>query len=402
METKWQECPSCQVVLPVHAEYVTWCDQCGWNVNPLAPRKPRNIFEGAYTWVGQKQSQAILDRLVKTKRLEPTLSVSKVLAFVVAALIHGTTLVFVVGGVMLLIGSWPNVCGITGGILCFGIAWVLRPRFAKPPSTAVSRNEVPTLYKLVELLADSLDAPDVREICVDGQFGASFWQVGLQHKGVLCVGLPLWSILTNQEKVALLAHELAHSVNGDVTRGRFIGTAIGALVGWYGLLHPDHIWAPGSGIRGLPMIPFNLLLLALCQAAILGAFLMSHLLWRDTQRAEYLADHLAASVAGTDAMLSLLDKLHLGKAFTTTLHRVTLSREADLDLFEELRRCVEEAPQREIERIRRVQQHELSRLDVTHPPTMNRIELLRSHGAHHPKVIFPSRILRDWKGSFCR
>jgi predicted amidophosphoribosyltransferase len=33
-----QPCPGCQAQLPVYAGFPTWCDQCGWNLEP--PKTP--------------------------------------------------------------------------------------------------------------------------------------------------------------------------------------------------------------------------------------------------------------------------------------------------------------------------------------------------------------------------
>ncbi|MBN9389527.1 MAG: hypothetical protein J0I20_15975 [Chloroflexi bacterium] len=48
------------------------------------------------------------------------------------------------------------------------------------------------------------------------------------------------------------------------------------------------------------------------------------------------------------------------------------------DLFEEYHRYLKEVPERELERLRRVQQLEQSRLDVTHPPTGHRIDVIKN------------------------
>ncbi|MFC1936635.1 M48 family metallopeptidase [Chloroflexota bacterium] len=388
IEVKTQECPVCQTVLPVFDGFVTWCDRCGWNVNPQQPEKPRNVFESTYALLGQKQSRSLLEQFIQAEALRPAFSISKLLAYVLAAAIHGITLIFAIGGIGLLVSGWPNLLAIAGGLFCIAVASILRPRFLKVPDTIMSRKEFPTLYKLVDSLVNSLQTREVSGIVINEQFNASFRRVGWQRKGVLHLGLPLWSILDDQEKIALIAHELAHSVNDDATRGFFIGTAIRALAKWYALLRPKHIWAPGSGIQGLGEAPFRVIMLGLASLAWLGAYLLSLLLWRESQRAEYLADYLAASVSGTEAMLSLMEKLHFSPTFTVVLRRVTLGKDASCDFFAELRKRVAEVPKRELERIKRVEQLEKSRLDVMHPPTPYRIELLQSHYVAQPKVNF--------------
>lgn len=69
--------------------------------------------------------------------------------------------------------------------------------------------------------------------------------------------------------------------------------------------------------------------------------------------------------------------------------RVSLSQ-GPLDFFAELRREVAEVPPRELERIRRVEQLEGSQLDVTHPPTVYRIEYLQSRRNPTAEVSCPA------------
>ncbi len=116
------------------------------------------------------------------------------------------------------------------------------------------------------------------------------------------LGLPLLAILDNQEKIALIAHELAHDVNGDPARTFFIGAAVGALIEWHQLLLPESI----------------------------------------------------------------------------------------PNLFDELRQRMAAMPEYEMKRIRRVEALERSRLDVTHPPTTYRIELLKARRVSGRTVMLPS------------
>ncbi len=385
-----QECPVCRTIIPVYSGYVTWCDKCGWNINPEQPDPPRGIFESVYASLGQKQSRALLDRLKRADTLKPRLTASKSLALIFAVVIYGFTLAFGVGGATLLIAGWPNPFAVAGGLLCIGIVWILRPRFSKLPDTFQSQKELPTLYRLADTIGASLDARRLTGIAIEEGFTAAFDRVGWQRKDMLYLGLPLWSTLEDQEKVALIAHELAHGVNGDLARGFFIGSAMRALANLYALLRPDHIWDSAAGIWGLVAIPFNLAMVGLAGLPWLGAYVLSHLLWRDSQRAEYLADLLAASTSGTNAMLSLMEKLHFSSTFALAVHRAALSKGIRFDLFDELDQLMMKVPQRELERIKRVQQLEMSRLNATHPPTAYRIDLLRSHYVSHPKVEFPS------------
>jgi Zn-dependent protease with chaperone function len=186
---------------------------------------------------------------------------------------------------------------------------------------------------------------------------------------VLELGLPLLCILDDQEKLALLAHELAHDVNRDATRGVLVGSAMTSLSRWYAVMRPVHL----------------ALSLGFTELIHLYALLLSHLCWRDAQRAEYLADGLAAQVVGTAAMLSLLDKLHVTHA-RYLLAPNPADRERPDRFFDDLRERLAAIPPREWERIRRVERLHVSRLDATHPPTAYRIALLDDVPATPPAI----------------
>jgi len=384
-----QHCPQCQAVIPVSFGYVPWCDQCGWNVKPHDAVPPENVLQSMYARLGKRYSRGLFDQLQAAQSLKPAWSTSRVLAVVMAITVHGLTLAVAALGVALLIKGWPYLVAIIGGGLCLALAWALRPRPPQVEGEIAPRDRFPELYRLSDDVTRALGASKLDGIVLDGQFNAGYAEAGWRRKRILRLGLPLLAILDGQECVALLAHELAHGVNGDPARGLFIGSAVGSLATWYEFLHPDEIWPRGRGLVALAMIPANLLMLALSGLPWLGAYVLSHLLWRDSQRAEYLADALAARVSGCDAMLGMLDKLHLERVFVFVAQRAAAGR-GSADFFLELRRQVAEVPGREMERIRRVEQMEASRLDITHPPTTYRIALLQRQVAAEPQVRLPA------------
>jgi len=111
-----------------------------------------------------------------------------------------------------------------------------------------------------------------------------------------------------------------------------------------------------------------------------------HLLLREQQRAEYLADSLAASVAGSEATAGLLEKLLLGKAIGISVHHTAHGKLEPNALFGAIAEHVANLPPRERERVRRVADLEHARLGVTHPPTAMRIRLIEERQALPPKI----------------
>ncbi len=388
-----RECPECGSMVPVHAQYVTWCDQCNWNIQPLKLEKTANVFESMYDSLGRHQSQQLFDKLQKQGTLKPTLTFSKVLAFFFASLIYLLLIFFFVLGVKLIFQGWGDILRVVTiflGILSLAFVFASVPRPVKIKRPVAAKASYAHLYKLVNDIARNLGSEPIDKIVITPAFNASFVRVGWMRKRVVVLGYALWSVLSDQERVALIAHEVAHNVNGDQSRRFFIGSAIGVLATWYVMLIPDQL-INTSSIIGLLTIPFNFLLYGLAKLVSYCALGLAHLLWRDSQRAEYLADYLSAKLAGTEAALDALKKPYFSGTFSMTVQNVTLNWERDgKDMFSELKRRIDEVPERELERIRRIAMIEDSRLNVTHPPTPLRIEMLRSQPVTSPEMEIDS------------
>jgi heat shock protein HtpX len=118
----------------------------------------------------------------------------------------------------------------------------VRPRVPKVHEAIMAREKALALHKLADEVARALDTSPVDGIVISSDFNAGLGQGGRRRRRILHLGLPLVSILNGEERVALLAHELAHSVNGDPNRGFFVGTAISSLAQWHYLLRPNRIW----------------------------------------------------------------------------------------------------------------------------------------------------------------
>jgi hypothetical protein len=176
MSIEERQCPQCNTRLPVYSEYVTWCHECEWNLNPLKPNKPRNLFEATYEKLGQQQSNSIFTGLKKANSLNPRMTPSKFLAILFAIGIHLLTLSLPIVGLVLLSNEFRNFCTFIPAITCFVLTWELRPRFAKMPVT-LSRDQFPYLYQFVDDIADCLGAKHVEGIVISDEYNASMWGV---------------------------------------------------------------------------------------------------------------------------------------------------------------------------------------------------------------------------------
>jgi heat shock protein HtpX len=219
------------------------------------------------------------------------------------------------------------------------------------------------------------------------EYNAAITNIGWRRRTTVFIGLPYFAVLSNQEKVAVLGHEIGHSVNGDPARGFFIGAAITSLSAWHAILYPDYIHdvteveGEGGCFVLVARVPMRML------AGVVHGFaaLLAQLLWRDSQRAEYHADILAAQVAGKAPEIASLEKSYLHPAFELTVQKVLMNN-TPVSLLETFRSRTETIPRREIERFMRADDISEAQVDTTHPPTNFRLKLLESLPDIEPMV----------------
>ncbi|MCI0475375.1 MAG: M48 family metallopeptidase [Anaerolineales bacterium] len=390
-EIKKSQCPKCGATIPVYKEYVSWCE-CGWGLEPQKPDHPLNLFESLYVQAGRRLSKNLFDKLIAAPTLKPTWNVAKVIATALATLVHATTLIFVLIGIVLIARGLPNLCIAFWGVVILFLAWVLRPQRAKLKEEIASREKHRALYQVADRISSKLDASPVDGIVFGNYYNAGFSEIGWRRKKILFLGLPFFSVLDAQERIYLIAHEIAHSVNGDSIRSFFVGSAIDSLLTWYSMLRPEVILDLSiNSLVGLVMVPLRLTLLGIAQIPRWTAFSLINLLWRDSQRAEYLADLLATQVSGKAAALTAMEKGAMEEKFVVIAQRMTADRNDDRDFFKVLQDAIDTMPERERERIRRVSLLEDSRLDVTHPPMSNRVALIKARGSQQAEVMMSNQ-----------
>jgi Zn-dependent protease with chaperone function len=323
------------------------------------------------------------DRLAASGDVAPRPTPAKIAAYAIALLVHGFTLLIVVTGIWLLFG---DLVAKVGGVILLALAFLLRPRLAKRPEHGlIPRSEAPELYGLADEISGALGTRSVKTIAVSPEFNASWQVVGIRRERTLTLGLPLLAVLDHEEQVALIAHELAHARNGDATRGLVVGSAVGALAELHNALVPTpSLHTSAMDIAEIVVQPF---LWLLRQPLRLLLLLEYHLLLQDGRRAEYLADQLAAQVAGPAAVVSLHEKLLLQGAAAAAVHQFAIGHDVqEGDAFDAIRAAVEDVPQRERERRRRVARLEETTLGDTHPPTGKRIAIIERLPPGEPVV----------------
>ncbi|MEW9548849.1 hypothetical protein [Nonomuraea sp. NPDC050783] len=156
----------------------------------------------------------------------------RLLAVVLALLVHLMTLGFAVLGAWVIAAHAGSALAWPLGGLCLAVAWVLRPRRPAMPADAetLDRAAAPELHALADRVADRIGVARprvvaVRDVAVDTWYG----RVGAARRPVLVVGLPLWLALPARQRVTLLAAAYARVPTGEEL---VVGGALETLEAW--------------------------------------------------------------------------------------------------------------------------------------------------------------------------
>jgi len=391
-------CPGCSSQILYAPGFVAWCQACDWNVDPTPPRR-LSWRERRAAKSSARKSRSLFDELI-TKGVSGPPPRSLAINLVAAA-VHLLTAVCVAIGLLLLIDGfgWLLPIRIVLGALALGTAAVVQP-FWHPTRTRrsklLTRDHAPTLFALVDEVAATLGCKGLDGIRVSTDFNASI-QHTRSEGWVMTLGLALWSVLSPQERVALVAHELGHQLNHDQRNGVLVHGAAFSMSRWAYLLTPPkstlrprgRVGPSAAGLTVLGEMLVLLLLLPLAAAAAGLAWLLDVLAGRQGLAAEYYADSLAAKAAGTEAAVSALERLLLAEACFRRLHQVAKFDKA-ADPWAAVAAYAASFPAGELERQRRLGRLRLPAINSEHPPTQLRADLVRSLPYETAKVVMDS------------
>jgi heat shock protein HtpX len=102
----------------------------------------------------------------------------------------------------------------------------------------------------------------------------------------------------------------------------------------------------------------------------------------DSQKAEYYADYLGASMGGSEDSEKSLYKLSYG-LFLQYVQQQAVVAPNGKTIIQRLKEMIETIPEKEILRLQKLATRESSRVDSSHPPTTYRIEFVKKFA---PKV----------------
>ncbi|WP_459798907.1 M48 family metallopeptidase [Herbidospora sp. RD11066] len=247
---------------------------------------------------------------------------NRVLAVVVALVVHLFTLGFVALGVAVIAAS-PGffLTWLIGGFL-IAVGVMLRPRLGRVSHDAdvLPEAQAPFLYALAGRVATEAGVPKPVVAIHDLGLGATYERVGLRRRPVLTIGLPVWLALSPALRVALLATACASDRLDD---GVIVGGAKSTLaeikVALFGLgvdqvRQQAHLemamalgaWAPRTGYETASWFG-RMLGWIVGWPAVLAEAVLNRLTEDRGARADARIAETAARVAGPDAIAELAE-----------------------------------------------------------------------------------------------
>jgi Zn-dependent protease with chaperone function len=192
-------------------------------------------------------------------------------------------------------------------------------------------------------------------------------------------------VLSWQQRVVLIGHELSHQLNHDQRKTKLVYGAAVSMRQWSYLLTPSRLnvrrgrggGTVGTAVAALGDLLLPVIMLPIAAAAAGLSWLLVVFGSRQGLAAEYYADALAARVGGTDAAAGMLERLLLAGPCPGQLHHVAKFEE-DADPWGAVAAYVVTIPPLELERQRRLGRLRLPATDSNHPPTQLRADLVRA------------------------
>lgn len=343
----------------------------------MALRKIRDRFN-------RRQAERIFLEAQRALLVPQKPGVWQIVAYVVSAIILLLPVFFFCLGLWTIYVNWFNIPALIIGALLAIFGYVLFPRYNRNLEKTFTRKDLPELYRVLDAISDKIGTspPDGVHLFDDiNAYAASFGRV--RKERVIGLGIPLWRMMTPQERIAILAHEMAHFVNGDPARGNITGAALQTVEEWDYFLAPNVL--DGDYHRDWTEAIAELIQLVLRLPILFLGYILLFVTFNRSQRAEYLADGLAAQVSGVLPMQTALKKFDLTPLIEKEIQKLYPFRDQqDGRIFDVMATAVNDAHPDDVKNLEAKAAEKKQRIDDSHPPTLYRVGFLDALGDMTP------------------
>ena len=219
--------------------------------------------------------------------------------------------------------------------------------------------------------------------------GAALGKVGLLRRPVLMLGHPLISILSSNELVAVVAHEIGHIRDKSITRSLPVRIAFCSIEFWAMSVVPGEGWLSWRSLKGWQKIltvittPVSL---PLCALYTTFKFLNA----RDAVHSEYVADKFSFEISGIRDISGLTQKYLLSQDTGVMRSYVTASAQ---QRYDSLRAAYQDLAKIQPTR-KRLLVHQGTGVFAWHPPIDLRQRFSKSLATHKQAYQIPDDVFR--------
>jgi heat shock protein HtpX len=320
--TDQRQCPNCEHSLQRVNFGQSWCPACEWN---LGVYDPLNLPPRGWLWLeklGHRKAfeldRQLFEEYATQMPERAGWTKARIALVAISALVIAICISCAAVGIVLVVNS--SFPGPAIGVALLVMSYWLRPRFGRLPKRKVRirRGKGGHLWQLIDQIAEATGAhpPDMIVINLDDNAGVA--RLGFRRQRVLWLGMRMWLSLTPDMRVAVLAHEMAHDVNGDPDRGLLVEPAMGTFARFALATGAQrtlgYVFDPDRPARNIVQLGFEVVMWAISRVFLLLHLGVTAVGLHEHHRAEYLADTLAARVAGTQATVKALDRMVISSA----------------------------------------------------------------------------------------
>lgn len=394
-----QVCPDCQAVIPVIRGYRVWCDECNWNISSINLEYKPSLIEKWFIRISEKSGRKLFEEMIKGNNKQLFFNFKIAFAYLLVIIVYLLLLVIMGAGIWIMIFVFPTAhwFGVFVGVFYYVILWILVRPQSHPEGTTlpISRNDYPVLYNFIDRISQAFGSSAPEEVACDISFNACVYMKGWKQNKKLILGIPLVSVLDPGEFVALLGHELAHIKHNDPSRRFLIIFALQFLETLYNIVHPYNP-PMTSGNGSLRIFIIHILTFPISAILWIMGYLIANLLWYDKQKCEYLADCCSAQVAGKESSLALVRKTHLVEIFQTNIKNAYIDKnQKSKNFFHDVKILFDQVPERELERIRRIEEKIGHGIESSHPGFVFRSKVLQIQDSNRENIIFSSSEMEE-------
>ena len=315
----------------------------------------------------------------------PRLSSRRVLGYALSLTILALPFGFFLLGAWMILFQSEHLFMIICGIFALIFAYIIHPRPVRRTAKEFDRTGMPELFRLMDAIAAEMGVKTPDAFASNYDFHDYATTYGLfKRRTLIGVGMPLWWLRGDAERIAVLAQQIAHFGNGDPKQDAIVGAAFETTLRWEHILTPppDPDFHPGVG----DLIAGGIMFVLRLPVRIIGEVLL-YLEFGTGQRSVYIADAMAARVAGSDAVVSSIHKNAVEPVAVAAINALyPYDRDQNARVFDVMAAAVADLPDGQRMVLEQRAKAQVARIDQSSAPDGYRIAFVKTLGDVAPKL----------------